>query len=80
MPVDSIVWSYDNDSVWRNHCLGWHKEFCFIPRRCYYSKKVLWLKNVYKGTAMWTGPGEPVFESRWCDTKEFLLQQIKGKV
>jgi hypothetical protein len=27
---------------------------------------------------MWTGPGEPAFDSRWVDRNEYLLAKIKG--
>jgi hypothetical protein len=26
---------------------------------------------------MVTGPGEPLFETYWCDPKEFLLNELK---
>lgn len=78
--MDNLIYRYGTDEIWADRCLGWQKEFCFVPRRCYYSNKFLWLTTAYKGTAVWTGPGEPVFDHRWCDTKEFLFQKIKGKI
>ena len=50
------------------------------PRRCYFTNKILFLKYVYKQTAMWTGPGDPVFEYRWYDKEEFLVNKLKGVV
>jgi hypothetical protein len=29
---------------------------------------------------MITGPGEPVFEDRWVDRKEYIFLKIKGVV
>jgi hypothetical protein len=29
---------------------------------------------------MWTGPGEPAYETRWVDRKEFLIQKLIGKI
>jgi hypothetical protein len=29
-------------------------------------------------TAMITGPGEPIFEDRWVDNKEYIFLKIKG--
>jgi hypothetical protein len=26
------------------------------------------------------GPGEPVFEYRWCDRKQFMFLKIKGVI
>ena len=42
--------------------------------------KLLFLQYAYKQTAMWTGPGDPVFEHRYYDKNEFLIAQIKGEV
>lgn len=78
MPLDNANWSYDSDAAWRDHCIGWENKISLWPRKCYYSNKILWLQRSYRGTAMWTGPGAPIFEYRWCDTKEFLFLRIKG--
>jgi hypothetical protein len=29
---------------------------------------------------MITGPGEPIFEHRWCERKEYLFLKIKGAI
>jgi hypothetical protein len=73
MPLDTLM----ND-VWKRKCLGWEYKFFLIPRRCYFSKKLIWLKHGYEGVAMWTGPGEPAFDIRWVDRNEYLLAKIKG--
>jgi hypothetical protein len=77
MPLDSLMW--DND-IFKRRCLGWSLRFSFFPRRCYYTGKYLWLRHAYLGTAMITGPGEPVFEHRWCERKEYLFLKIKGAI
>lgn len=77
MPLDSLM--RDNDSF-KRLCIGWGKKFTFIPRRCYYTGKYLWLKQAYKGTAILTGPGDPLFEYRWCESKEYLFLKIKGVI
>jgi hypothetical protein len=38
----------------------------------------LWLTKAYKGTAMWLGPGEPVFEHHWIDKNQYLMAKLKG--
>lgn len=75
MPLDSLLW---NNEAFNHHCIGWQLKFSFIPRRCYYTGKYLWFKKAYLGTSMFTGPGDPVFEHRWCDRKEYLFLKIKG--
>ena len=77
MPLDNLMW-FDDD--WHRRCTGWKKQFTLFPRQCYYTGKYLWLKPAYKGTAMIIGPGEPVFENRWCDSKEYLFLKIKGVI
>lgn len=64
----------------KNRCIGTELKFAFIPKKCYITGKTLWLENAYKQTAMWTGPGEPMFEERWYEKNEFLLARIKGQV
>lgn len=64
----------------KNRCVGTELTFVWYPKKCYFTGKRLWLKNVYKQTAMWTGPGDNVFEHRWYDKDEFLIQRLKGNV
>ena len=68
------------DDAFKHHCRGWQLKFCLWPRKCYYTQKNIWLKKAYKGTAMWTGPGDPVFEHRWVDKHEFLIKKLKGHI
>jgi hypothetical protein len=75
MPLDSMF-----DDSFKRRCIGWQLEYSFLPRRCYYTKKLLWFKNAYKGTAMVTGPGEPIFEDRWCERNKYLILKIKGTI
>lgn len=77
MPLDSLMW--DNESF-KRRCIGWQLKYCFIPRRCFYTGKLLWFTMAYKGVGMITGPGEPVFEHRWCERHEWLFLKIKGTV
>ncbi len=69
----------DND-YFKSRCLGWELRFSFFPRRCFYTGKYLWLKLAYRGTAMITGPGEPIFEDRWCEKREYLFLKIQGTI
>jgi hypothetical protein len=77
MPLDSLMWT---DADFKRRCIGWSLQFSFLPRRCFYTGKYLWFKRAYCGTAIVTGPGEPVFEDRWCDSKEYLFLKIKGAI
>lgn len=79
MPLDSLMWE-SPDEAFKRRCIGWELQFSLWPRRCYYTGKYLWLKRAYVGTSMLTGPGEPIFEYRWCDRREYLFLKIKGVI
>lgn len=51
--------------------------YCIWPRRCYITGKRLWLTHAYQGTAVWTGPGEPIEEHRYYDEVEYLIRKLK---
>jgi hypothetical protein len=71
-----------NDGVdsWDIYAISTELKFMFWPRRCYFSNKLLWFVFAYRKTAMWTGPGDPVFEYRFYDKNEYLVNRIKGTV
>ena len=53
------------------------QKLSLLPRRCYLSSKRIWLKRCEVVTSMVTGPGDPVYETYWCDPKEFLLNELR---
>ena len=55
----------------------WALKFCWWPTRCEITGRRLWLCNAYLGEAVWTGPGEPVYEHRWHASTEHLIWQLK---
>ena len=71
---------YDIYDGFKTHCIGTQLKFVFFPKKCHITDKVLMFEYAYKQTAMWTGPGDPVFEDRWYDKNEFLIARIKGDV
>jgi len=79
MPMDSLFYE-SSDDAFKRRCIGWELKFILWPRQCHYSKKWLWLKNAYLGVSMLTGPGEPIFEYRWCDKNQYLFEKIKGRI
>jgi len=79
MPLDSLM-DITSDDAFRRRCIGWSLEYSLLPRRCYYTKKLLWFRLAYKGTSILTGPGDPIFEYRWCERKEYLFLKIKGTI
>lgn len=83
MPMDSLIYQPDlpwDDELFKRRCIGWELKLSIWPRRCHYTNKRIWLKTAYLGTALITGPGEPVFEYRWCDKNAFVFLKIKGTI
>jgi hypothetical protein len=78
MPLDTLM--NTPDEAFKRRCVGWSLEYSLLPRRCYYTGKYIWLTKAYKGTSMLTGPGEPIFEHRWCDREQYLFLKIKGTI
>jgi len=57
-------------------------QLCYVlwPRRCDISGCKLWPGTLaYRGRAMYTGPGEPIFETRWHDRLQHIIWEIKRK-
>ena len=58
----------------------WNLAFAWVPHRCYISNKWVWFDLGYQGTAVWTGPGDPVTEIKWLTKEEYLIGLLKGKI
>jgi hypothetical protein len=80
MPLDQLMDWETPDEAFKRRCIGWTLERSFLPRRCDYTGKYLWLKQAYHGVSILTGPGDPIFDHRWCDKNEYLFLKIKGIV
>jgi hypothetical protein len=57
----------------------WVKRFAWWPKHCDLSGRRLWLKKVMMGVAVYTGPGDTVFEFRWHDAKEHVFWKLKNE-
>jgi hypothetical protein len=75
MPLDSLSWT---DADFKRRCIGWKLKYSLIPRRCHYTKKLVWFKFAYFGVGLICGPGDPVYDYRWCERHEYLFLKIKG--
>jgi len=56
----------------------WKLRFAWLPHRCMITNRRVWLEFAYCGTAMWTGPGDPVYETQWHNKQEHLIWALKG--
>ena len=59
---------------------GWQLKFAWLPHRCINSNRIIWLRFGYLGTAVWTGPGTPVYEYNWLTKEEYLINKLKGLI
>lgn len=72
MPIQTIdSWMFDNRRI------SQEQKRSLLPRHCYLSKKSIWFKKCDVITCLVTGLGDPVWETFWCDPKEFLLHELK---
>lgn len=75
--ISELETMWHGDMLWKTRaewCLG----FCWLPKRCAISNKILWLTMAYRGRLMITGPGEPIIEYRYHDTHEHLIWLLKN--
>ena len=76
MPLDQYMYQRRREDF-KNRAL-WYVKFAWLPKRCWISRRWIWLEKAYHGTAMWTGPGEPIFEYHWVNKDEYLVAKLKG--
>ena len=76
MPLDSMGHT-TYDDFYRNRYLGAELKFAWLPKTCNLSGKRIWFVKAYRLTAMWTGPGESIFEYRWHDKNAHIIWQLK---
>ena len=63
-------WMFNNKRLVRE------KKLSLLPRRCFLSNRVIWFKKCEVVTCFVTGPGDTIYETYWCDPKEFLLYEL----
>ena len=69
-----------NFDGFKTHCIGTEYKYSIWPRRCHISGKWILFEHAFKQTAMWTGPGDPIFEHRWYNKDIFLVNRLKDEV
>ena len=79
MPLDNRMYVDHGDDIFYRRAV-WYKKFVWFPRRCVLSDELIWLTFAYKGTAMFTGPGDPIFERKWISKEHFLFARLAGKL
>jgi hypothetical protein len=75
MPLDSKF----GDNLFNSKCLGWERAFAWLPHRCEISKRIIWMKYAYVGTAIYVNPltNGLAFEHRWHHKNAHLVWLLK---
>jgi len=74
MPLDEFI-SFADDYFYKR-CLGANLKFAWLPKRCVLTGKLIWLTYGYRITAMWSGPGESIFEHKWHDKNAHIIWKL----
>ena len=67
----------DNWDYFEKHSIGTELKFVFFPKQSHVSGKYIWLEFAYRKVAMWTGPGDAIFEYRWYTKDEYIIEKLK---
>ena len=73
MPLDNNF----GDQLFNARCLGWSYEFAWRPHRCHISRRWLWLRYAYVGSAAHRKGDDLYFEHRWHEKHEHLIWALK---
>ena len=60
--------------------IGTDYKFLIFPKRCRISKKLLWFCYAYVEIHCFMGPGDSIFEYKYYDINEYLVNKLKGTV
>ena len=78
MPLDNQFESrwYEHQSYYLRKAT-WTIARPLWPRFDALTGRLLWLTSAMKGVRIITGPGEPIVETMWIDSQEFLIYKIR---
>ena len=75
MPLDSV------QSYVKHRIVGRKLKFTLLPRRCYLTKRIMWLEKSYCITAGYrAGDMDYLYEHRWYDKDEYLIARLKDLI
>lgn len=71
------------DDMWDNYWstrATWELRFCWFPKRCSISNRLLWLDFAYRGELLVPADvsGDRISEYRWHDADEHLIWLLKS--
>lgn len=69
------------DAIFKQYIKGREFKFTLYPRRCYITKRIMWLEYAYCVTAMYrTDDINFSYEHRWYNKDEYLIARLKDLI
>jgi hypothetical protein len=81
MPSSDWTTQSADDYHFKRCIRGRKLKFALLPRRCYITKRIIWLESAYCITAGYvSGFADWVVEDRWYDKDEYLVARLRDLV
>ena len=81
MPASDWTTQSASDYHFKQRTVGKQLKFTLIPRRCYITKRRIWLEFAYCVTAMYRiGDINFDYENRWYSKDEYLIARLKDLI
>ena len=81
MPSSDWTKMSASDYHFKRCIMGRKLKFTLIPRRCYATKRIIWLKSAYRITAGYpVGFADWLYEHRWYDKDEYLIARLRDLI
>ena len=82
MPSSDWTTQSAGDYHFKRCIMGRKLKFTLLPRRCYITKRIMWLENVYCITAGYRAGNDMdyLYEHRWYDKNEYIVARLKDLI
>lgn len=80
MPAIDLTTQSASDYYFKQRTMGRQLKFALFPRRCYITKRRIWLELAYCVTAMFRGADIFNYEHRWYSKDEYLIARLKDLI
>ena len=81
MPAIDLTTQSASDYHFKQRTVGRQLKFALFPRRCYITKRRIWLESAYCVTAMFrTNDLTFDYENRWYTKDEYLIARLKDLI
>jgi hypothetical protein len=82
MPSSDWTTQSAGDYHFKRCVMGRKLKFTLIPRRCYVTKRIIWLESAYCITAGYRQGHQRdyLYENRWYDKNEYMVARLKDLI